>query len=128
MIFGWGLGRGTQSHLAFLPERHTDFIFASLAEELGFAGSVVLLVAYFILIWRVFSHGGKTSSPSGQLICLGVGIMLLTQVFISVGMNIGILPVTGITLPLVSYGGSSVVSTMIALGIVENIASGRTIS
>ena len=123
MFFGRGLGRGTQSHLSFLPERHTDFVFASLAEELGFVGAAILLVVYFILVWRIFSIASQASSPEAKLICVGIGVMLLVQVFISVGMNIGIVPVTGITLPLVSYGGSSVLSTMIALGIVQNIVS-----
>lgn len=128
MFFGRGLGRGTQSHLAFLPERHTDFVFASLSEEMGFIGSASLLVIYFVLIWRIFSIASETSSRQGRLICIGIGAMLLTQIFISVGMNIGLVPVTGITLPLVSYGGSSVLSTMMALGIVENIVSSREIN
>ena len=127
MLFGRGLGRGTQSHLAFLPERHTDFVFASLAEEMGFVGAAVLLVVYFLLIWRIFSIAGRTESEAAKLICVGIGVMLLVQVFISVGMNLGIVPVTGITLPLISYGGSSVLATMLALGIVENIASSREI-
>ncbi len=125
MLFGRGLGRGTQSHLAFLPERHTDFVFASLAEEMGFVGSAVLLAVYFLLIWRIFSVASQTKSPEARLICIGIGVMILVQVFISVGMNLGIVPVTGITLPLVSYGGSSVLATMIALGIIENIASSK---
>lgn len=122
MIFGRGLGHGTQSHLNFLPERHTDFVFASLAEELGIVGAMAVLLIYFVLIWRVFFIASRTDSFEAKLICTGIGVMLLAQVFINVGMNIGIVPVTGITLPLVSYGGSSVLSTMIALGIVENIA------
>ncbi len=115
MFFGWGLGRGPQSQLLFLPEHHTDFIFATLAEELGFIGAGALLLVYFVLIWRIF----KTKNVLA--ICLGV--MILTQVFINVGMNLGVLPVTGITLPLVSYGGASVLATMISLGMIENIAS-----
>lgn len=125
MLFGRGLGRGTQSHLAFLPERHTDFVFASLAEEMGFVGAISVLVIYFVLIWRIFFVAGRTDSLDAKLICTGIGVMLLSQVFINVGMNVGIVPVTGITLPLLSYGGSSVFSTMIALGIVENIARSR---
>lgn len=128
MFFGRGLGRGTQSQLNFLPERHTDFVFASLSEEMGFVGATALLAVYFFLIWRIFSIAGQTNSAPARYICLGIGIMLLTQVFINVGMNIGILPVTGITLPLVSYGGSSVLATMIGLGIVENIASAHEMS
>lgn len=122
LFLGRGLGRGTQSQLAFLPERHTDFIFASLSEELGFLGAATVLILYFVLIWRVFRIAFVTSDPFGKLFCAGVGVMLLSQVFINAGMNVGILPVTGITLPLVSYGGSSIVATMVALGMVENIA------
>ncbi len=128
MVFGKGLGRGSQSQLSFLPERHTDFVFASFAEETGFIGSTALLCIYFLLIWRVFSIGSKCESDLAKLICAGVGSMLLAQVFINVGMNIGLLPVTGITLPLVSYGGSSIIATMISLGIVENIASSANLS
>lgn len=127
MFWGRGLGRGTQSHLSFLPERHTDFVFASLSEEMGFVGAVILLSVYFFLIWRVFSVASQVESKLPKLICVGIGVMLLSQVFINVGMNIGIVPVTGITLPLVSYGGSSVLATMIALGMVENIVSSREI-
>lgn len=127
MLWGRGLGRGTQSHLSFLPERHTDFVFASLSEEMGFVGAVVLLAVYFFLIWRVFSVANQAKPKLAQLICVGIGTMLLAQVFINVGMNIGIVPVTGITLPLVSYGGSSVLATMIGLGIVENINRSKNI-
>lgn len=118
-LFGLGLGRGTQSQLLFLPEHHTDFVFASLAEEMGFVGAGVLLLVYFILIWRIF----KTRN----LLAICLGVTILAQVFINVGMNMGLLPVTGITLPLVSYGGSSILATFISLGIIENIASSREI-
>lgn len=121
-IFGRGLGRGTQSHLRFLPEHHTDFIFASLSEELGFLGALALIVAYGLLLWRLLSLARKQTDPFGRLICLGVFGMILAQFFINVGMNLGLLPITGITLPLVSYGGSSLFSSLISLGIVENIA------
>lgn len=123
MFFGWGLGRGTQSQLLFLPEHHTDFVFAALAEEMGFFGAGILLVIYFLLIWRTFKIAGRVSDKFSKLLCTGIGMMLLGQIFINVGMNLGIMPVTGITLPLISYGGSSVLATMISLGILENIAS-----
>jgi rod shape determining protein RodA len=122
MFLGWGLGRGPQSQLMFLPEHHTDFIFASLAEELGFIGAGALLGIYFVLIWRIFYWAGKSSDPVARILAVGLGTMLLGQVFINVGMNVGVVPVTGVTLPLVSYGGSSILATMIALGMVENIA------
>lgn len=124
-IFGKGIGKGTQSHLLFLPERHTDFAFASLSEEFGFAGSFIVLFCFFVLIWRILSLAQKTTHLPARLICVGMGTLLLFQVFVNVGMNLGIVPVTGITLPLISYGGSSVLATMICLGIVENIVSSQ---
>lgn len=121
-FFGRGLGRGTQSHLLFLPEHHTDFVFASVAEELGFLGAAFLLLVYLVLIWRIFTICLRSRDRFGQLLGAGLGVILLAQVFVNVGMNLGLFPVTGITLPLISYGGSSVLSTMVSLGIVENIA------
>lgn len=123
MFFGWGLGRGTQSQLLFLPEHHTDFVFASLAEEMGFFGAIILLVIYFVLIWRALKISSLATDKLAKILAAGIAVMLLSQVFINVGMNLGIMPVTGITLPLVSYGGSSVLATMISLGILQNIAS-----
>jgi rod shape determining protein RodA len=116
-VLGKGLSHGSQSQLLFLPEHHTDFIFASLAEELGFLGAAVVLGIYFFLIWRLFVLAGKAESSFARLYLVGTGGMLLAQVFINAGMNLGLMPVTGITLPLVSYGGSSVWATMIALGL-----------
>jgi len=121
-LFGRGFGRGTQSHLRFLPERHTDFVFASIAEELGFIFSGLLIIGFFILLWRILIVSKKTKDIFGGLICLGVFSLIFSQVFINIAMNLGLLPITGITLPLVSYGGSSFTSTMIGLGIVENIS------
>lgn len=121
-LLGRGFGRGTQSHLRFLPERQTDFIFASFAEELGFIGSMILLVAFGFLLWRILVIARETKDPFGYLICLGVFSMLSFQVFVNIGMNLGLLPITGITLPLISYGGSSLVGTMISLGLVESVA------
>lgn len=120
MIFGKGLGQGTQSQLLFLPEHHTDFVFASTAEELGFVGAGLLLTVYFVLIMRIFRISGKTKDQTQRLLLVGLATMIFAQVFINVGMNLGILPVTGITLPLVSYGGSSVLSIMIALGMASS--------
>ena len=121
-IFGRGLGRGTQSHLRFLPERHTDFIFASLAEEIGFIGVVVLLGLFFFLLWRILILARNTADHFAYFICLGVFSLLFIQIFINIGMNLGILPITGITLPLISYGGSSLLSTMVCLGIVSGLS------
>jgi len=121
-IFGRGLGRGTQSQLRFLPERHTDFIFASLAEEIGFIGGMVLLGLFFFLLWRILTLARNATDHFAYFICLGVFSLLFIQIFINIGMNLGILPITGITLPLISYGGSSLLSTMVCLGIVSSLS------
>ena len=121
-LFGRGLGQGTQSHLRFLPERQTDFIFASLAEDLGFLGVSLLIFTYGFLLFRILKTSQLTKNRFGALICLGVFNLLFFQVFINLGMCLGLMPITGVTLPLVSYGGSSFLSTMTALGIVANIA------
>lgn len=123
-VFGWGLGRGTQSRLQFLPEFRTDFIFASIAEEMGFIGSLIILGIYlFMIIYSI--RVSNLTDPLGNLIIFGVSSMLLFQVMVNIGMNIGLLPITGITLPLISYGGSSVVSTLFSLGFISSIARYR---
>lgn len=124
-IFGRGFGRGPQSHLRFLPEHHTDFIFASLAEEWGFIGSLLLLGLFFLLILRIIMISQKSKEIFGFYLCLGAGFLLMFQVFINIGMNIGLMPITGIPLPLVSYGGSSLLGHMITLALVQNVAMRR---
>jgi rod shape determining protein RodA len=122
--FGRGLGLGTQSHLRFLPEYYTDFMFATLVEELGFVGGAALLALYTLLLWNILKPLIKTTI-SGRLpviYTIGLFTMLLTQIAINSGMNMGILPITGITLPLVSYGGSSLLSIAITFGILWAIA------
>lgn len=121
-IFGKGLGQGTQSHLRFLPEFQSDFIFAALAEELGLLGSLILIVCYFLLLWRILKIAKNSKDKFALLITVGVFFMLFFQIFVNISMNIGLVPITGITLPLVSYGGSSLVATLISLGLVESIA------
>lgn len=118
-LMGRGLGRGTQSHLRFLPEHHTDFIFATLVEELGFFGGMVLLIGYFVLLWRLLRPvlAGLVTHVFPFVFSLGLFAMILSQVFIHVGMNMGLLPITGITLPFVSYGGSSILSLSISFGV-----------
>lgn len=123
-ILGKGLGHGTQSHLRFLPERHTDFIFASLAEELGVVGSLLVIVCLGGLLYRLLILATHTTSHSSRLVYLGAFGYLFFQTFINIGMNIGIAPVTGVTLPLISYGGSSILATAITLGIVSSCARG----
>lgn len=118
-LFGRGLGRGTQSHLRFLPEHHTDFIFASLVEELGFIGGALLIVGYAYLLWRVIAPlvGGSVTQAYPYIFTIGLFSMILSQVFINTGMNMGLIPITGITLPFVSYGGSSVLSLCLSFGL-----------
>lgn len=121
-VFGRGLGRGTQSRLQFLPEFRTDFIFAFIAEELGFVGSSIVLVLYAIILFMIFQSLNGSRDRFGELICVGVLSMISIQIFINIGMNIGLLPITGITLPLLSYGGSSLISVLICLGLVASVA------
>lgn len=125
MFLGRGLGQGTQSHLYFLPERHSDFIFASLSEELGFLGGFLLVSFYFLLFFRILKIARTAADDFGFLVTIGVFSFLFFQAFVHLGMNLGILPITGITLPLVSTGGSSIMGTMISLGLVESIVRRR---
>lgn len=124
-ILGRGFGRGTQSHLNFLPEQKTDFIFATTAEELGFVGIFLLLTLFSVLIFRVVNIATKAENKEGALICYGTAIVIAVQLFINAGMNMGILPITGITLPFVSYGGSSIISMAILLGLVNSVSVTR---
>ena len=124
-IWGRGFGRGTQSHLQFLPEHYTDFIFASLSEEWGFVGALLLLGFFVVLLVRILKTAQEASDNFGTLIAVGVFSFLLPQLFINVGMNLGLMPITGIPLPLISYGGSSLWVTMIALGLVQSVAIRR---
>ena len=124
-LLGKGWLSGTQSQLRFLPESHTDFIFATFAEEWGLAGSLVLLCAYYLLINQGIRIAFKTSDNFGRLLAFGISAMLGIQVFINIAMNLGFAPVVGLPLPLMSYGGSSVLMTFIALGILVNINKTR---
>jgi rod shape determining protein RodA len=118
-VFGRGFGRGTQSQLQFLPERHTDFIFASLVEEFGLLGGAFLLFLYGLLLFRMLSPllRGAIKNSWTHLFTIGFFMMIVTQVVINTGMNMGVVPVTGITLPLVSYGGSSIFSIGLSFGV-----------
>ncbi|MFZ1720317.1 MAG: rod shape-determining protein RodA [Candidatus Moraniibacteriota bacterium] len=120
-VFGKGIGHGTQSQSNFLPEKHTDFIFASINEELGMAGAFLTLFLYGVIFYRLRTIGIQASDNFGYLITVGVYAIVLVQVSINIGMNVGLLPVTGIPLPFMSYGGSSVLSLFIGIGIVQNV-------
>ncbi|MDO8619082.1 MAG: rod shape-determining protein RodA [Candidatus Daviesbacteria bacterium] len=120
-FLGRGLGHGTQSRLQFLPEFRTDFIFASIVEELGFVGSILILLIYFYLLSYTLKKAEESSDAYGYLIIFGTVSMIFFQTVVNVGMNLGIFPITGITLPLISYGGSSLISILISLGIVCSV-------
>jgi len=125
---GRGLFQGTQNQLDFLPEKHTDFIFSVVGEELGFVGAALFLLVYLFLIWQIFRVGMEAKDNFGRYICVGVGAMLTFQLLVNVGMTISIMPVTGLPLPLLSYGGSSFLATMISLGLVLSIAAHKDTS
>lgn len=116
-LFGRGLGKGVQTQLAFLPEKHTDFIFASISEELGFAGASLVIVVTFIILFRLTFYMENSVNQAGRAYISGFFLTYLAQVIVHIGMNTGLLPVTGLPLPLVSAGGSSFLATMLGLGI-----------
>jgi len=120
-IWGKGLGYGSQTHLHFLPEAETDFIFATFAEEWGVVGSFAMLALIFVVLWRIIRIGQLSSDNFSRLYTLGFAALIFSQAFIHIGMNMGVLPITGITLPFVSYGGSSLVTLLIGMGILQNI-------
>ncbi|MGC1852957.1 MAG: rod shape-determining protein RodA [Solirubrobacterales bacterium] len=113
--------RATQTRLDFVPERHTDFIFAVIGERYGFVGAAFVLSLYALLIWRALRIVTLSKNSYGILVAGGIAAMLLFQVFVNVGMNLGIMPITGIPLPLLSYGGSSVLATLLAVGVLQSI-------
>jgi rod shape determining protein RodA len=119
--WGKGLFGGTQNRLGFLPEQHTDFIFSVIGEELGFIGAGIILLLYFILIYRGIRVALKARDDVGTLLATGVVIMFTFHILVNVGMTLGIMPVTGIPLPFMSYGGSSYLTNMMALGLLLNV-------
>lgn len=126
-FLGKGWLKGSQSQLRFLPESHTDFIFATFAEEWGFIGSSVLLVLYYLLIRQGIMIAQRSADNFGRLLALGISSMLALQVIINIAMNLGLAPVVGLPLPLMSYGGSSMFLTFISLGILANINKTRSV-
>lgn len=122
-VTGKGLGFGTQSRLQFLPEPQTDFVFAAFAEEWGFIGSVFILLLYSLIIWRILHLAALGASNFEMLFGMGVAIFLMSHILINIGMNLGLLPVTGIPLPFMSYGGSHLLTEFAALGIL--MSSGK---
>ena len=122
-LFGKGWCRGTQNAQGYLPRAvaHNDFIFSVIAEEKGFIGSITVIVLYSMVLFTGIRVAGQARDRLGKLLASGVVAMLFSHVFINIGMNIRLMPVTGVPLPLLSYGGSSVLSALIAVGILQNI-------
>jgi rod shape determining protein RodA len=127
-VMGQGFGFGSQSQLNFLPEKHTDFIFATIAESVGFVGTLVLFGLFGILFMRFYSIAIHSRDTFGYFLTVGVMAMLFIHFVVNISMNMGLMPVTGIPLPLISYGGSSLLSTMIACGIVMSVHLRREVT
>lgn len=124
-LLGRGLYHGTQNQLGFLPEQHTDFIFSVVGEELGFIGGALLIMLFLVLLWRVMVIAGSAKDAYGTLIATGVAAMIGFHVIESIGMTMGVMPMTGIPLPFVSYGGSSMMANMLGIGLVLNVGMRR---
>jgi rod shape determining protein RodA len=118
---GRGPAHATQTRLNFLPEHHTDFVFSVVGEEFGFAGAALVLSLYALLIWRSLRVMTMSKNLFGTLVAAGITAMFMFQVFVNVGMTVGIMPITGVPLPLMSYGGSAVIVTLLAIGILQSI-------
>jgi rod shape determining protein RodA len=120
-LFGRGLFMGSQTQGQFVPEQKTDFVFTVAGEELGFVGCAVILLLLGIVLWRTLSIAQKASDRFGTLVCVGVVIWFAFQIMINVGMTLGIMPITGLPLPFISYGGSAMFANLVAVGLVENV-------
>jgi rod shape determining protein RodA len=127
-MFGKGVTKGTQTQLRFLPVPHTDFIFSAYAEEHGFVGVVIALALYFVLLMQIIQNAQRAPDRAGMYICMGVAALLLFHVLVNVGMVVGRMPVTGIPLPLMSSGGSSLLSFFLMLGLVNNVRLRRFVN
>jgi len=125
MVWGKGFLNGTQNKLRFLPEKHTDFVFSVWAEEWGFVGCAVLLGLFALLVMLAFRVARRSKDRFGILLVIGMTALIMWQVVINIGMVIGVLPVVGITLPFVSYGGSSLITLCFAIGLIENVSMRR---
>ena len=121
--FGLGYGQGSQTQLRYLKVRHIDFIFASIGEEFGFAGNMFVMALLFLLIWRILRAAKLAQDTFGALICFGVAALIAFQGIVNIGVNLNLLPVTGLTLPFVSYGGSSLLSLMLGIGLVQSVVT-----
>ena len=124
-MWGTGLYEGTQTQLNFIPEQHTDFIFSAVGEEWGFVGCLVLLVVFWLICWRLIWVATKATDNFGSLLAIGVLAIISFQLIVNISMTIGLAPITGIPLPFISYGRSSLLSSLIAIGLVESVANHR---
>lgn len=120
-FFGKGLFDGPQTNGRFVPEQHTDFIFTVSGEELGFLGSALILILYFIIVMRAFAIARRSTDAFGRMVCVGVIAWFSFQIFENIGMTMGLMPMTGVPLPFLSYGGSSMFATMIGFGLLQNV-------
>jgi rod shape determining protein RodA len=120
-LVGTGFLKGSQTTLDFVPEQHTDFIFTVVGEEFGFAGAMVMLGLFALILWRILRIASTARDPFGTLICVGVAAFIAVQLLVNVGMTIGVMPITGIPLPFISYGGSALIADLVAIGIVQNV-------
>jgi rod shape determining protein RodA len=127
-VFGRGANQGTQTQGDFLPIPYTDFIFAAFSEEHGFVGAILVLLLYFLILMRLIQNAQTAADLPGALLVMGVAAVLIFQIAVNVGMVLGLMPVTGIPLPLMSYGGSSVLFTFLALGMVMNVRMSRFVN
>ena len=127
-MWGKGVTRGSQTQLRFLPVTHTDFLISAFAEEHGFAGMVVVFGLYFLLLMQIVQNAQSAPDRAGMFICMGVCALLLFQTIVNAGMAVGRMPITGIPMPLMSYGGSSMLSVFMMLGLVNNVRLRRVVS
>jgi rod shape determining protein RodA len=127
-MWGKGVTRGSQTQLRFLPVTHTDFLISAFAEEHGFVGMVVVFGLYFLLLMQIVQNAQSAPDRAGMFICMGVCALLLFQAIVNAGMAVGRMPVTGIPMPLMSYGGSSMLSVFMLLGLVNNVRLRRVVS
>jgi rod shape determining protein RodA len=124
-ITGKGIGKGTQTNLSYVPEQRTDFIFTAVGEQVGLIGSGLLLALFLLVVWRTWRAASLARDLTGTLICVGVLAMIVFQVFENIGMTMGIMPVAGIPLPFMSYGGSAVLATFMGIGLVLSVRMRR---
>jgi rod shape determining protein RodA len=120
-LFGQGLTAGRQNQLGYLPVQSTDFIFTVVAEELGFVGGLIVLLLFALLVWRILVIGWGARDALGMMVSVGLATMILFQILVNIGMVIGIMPVTGIPLPFITYGGSSMISLLFGMGILQSV-------